>query len=66
MKKTTANERFHASGGLHPQTVLWEFGSAPPVQAFVSPRPRKAATTLSASVGQRGDNIKSNKGIGKI
>ena len=23
----TANERFHASGGVCPQTVLWEFGS---------------------------------------
>jgi hypothetical protein len=29
-KATAANERFHASGGVSPQTVLWEFGSLSP------------------------------------
>jgi hypothetical protein len=36
-KARTANKRFHASGGVCPQTVLWEFGSAPPAQTFVIP-----------------------------
>ena len=33
------NERFHASGGVFPQTILWEFGSLSPVRAFVEPPP---------------------------
>ena len=49
-----ANERFHASGGVFPQTVLWEFAtsallsvkSLSPARTFVSRQPRKAATTL--------------------
>jgi len=43
------NERFHASGGVCPQTVLCEFASASPARTFVSPRLRKAAGTLQAS-----------------
>ena len=42
------NERFHASGGVCPQTVLWEFGSFSPARTFVNPRLREAATTLNA------------------
>jgi hypothetical protein len=42
------NERFHASGGVRPQTVLWEFGSLSPARTFVNPRLREAATTLAA------------------
>jgi len=53
--KTPAhNERFHASGGVCPQTVLWEFGSVShPPEPLWNPRLREAATTLSASGGQR-------------
>ena len=36
---TAANERFHASGGVCPQTVLWEFGSLSPARTFVKPPP---------------------------
>jgi len=36
---TAANERFHASGGVCPQTVLWEFGSLSPAGTFVEPPP---------------------------
>ena len=46
-KKSPAdNERFHASGGVCPQTVLCEFGSASPARTFVAPRLREATTTL--------------------
>ena len=34
-----ANERFHASGGVCPQTVLWGFGSLSPARTFVKPPP---------------------------
>jgi hypothetical protein len=37
-----ANERFHASGGVRPLTVVWEFGSASPARTFV-----EAATSQS-------------------
>ena len=37
--KTAYNERFHASGGVCPQTVLWEFGSLSPAGTFVEPPP---------------------------
>jgi len=33
------NERFHASGGVFPQTILWGFGSLSPARAFVEPPP---------------------------
>jgi hypothetical protein len=46
------NERFHASGGVCPQTVLCEFASASPARTFVNPRLREAAGTLSESGGQ--------------
>ncbi|MDR0206491.1 MAG: hypothetical protein LBI45_04460 [Bacteroidales bacterium] len=36
---TAANERFHASGGVYPQTVLCEFGSLSPARTFVRPPP---------------------------
>jgi len=39
VKKPAANERFHASGGVCPQTVLWEFGSLSPARTFVEPPP---------------------------
>jgi len=38
-KWAAANERFHASGGVCPQTVLWEFGSLSPARNFVKPPP---------------------------
>jgi len=38
-KCTTANERFHASGGVCPQKHLWEFGSVSPARTFVKPPP---------------------------
>jgi len=34
-KTPAVNERSHASGGVCPQTVLWEFGSLSPAQTFV-------------------------------
>jgi hypothetical protein len=34
-KSAAANERFHASGGVCPQTILWEFGSLSPAGTFV-------------------------------
>ena len=49
ISKTPAdNERFHASGGVCPHTVLCEFGSVSPARTFVNPRLREAATTLWA------------------
>jgi hypothetical protein len=38
-KTPAPNERFHASGGVCPQTVLWEFGSVSPSGNFVLPPP---------------------------
>jgi hypothetical protein len=37
--RAASNERFHASGGVFPQTVLWEFGSLSPAGTFVYPPP---------------------------
>ena len=36
---TATNERFHASGGVCPQTVLWEFGNLSPARTFVKSPP---------------------------
>jgi len=36
---TAGNERFHASGGAFPQTVLCGFGSLSPARTFVEPPP---------------------------
>jgi len=33
------HERFHASGGVCPPTVLWGFGSLSPARTFVDPPP---------------------------
>ena len=38
-KGRSPNERFHASGGVCTQTVLWEFGSLSPARTFVEPPP---------------------------
>ena len=38
-KSAAYNERFHASGGVCPQTVLWGFGSLSPARTFVEPPP---------------------------
>ena len=38
-KTPAVNERFHASGGVCPQTVLWKFGSLSPARTFVEPPP---------------------------
>jgi hypothetical protein len=51
MTSTASNERFHASGGVCPLTVLWEFGSLTPAGTFVIPRLREAATPLHATAG---------------
>ena len=45
-KHLTHNGRFHASGGVTPQTVLCKFASASPAGTFVTPRLREAAGTL--------------------
>jgi len=37
-KKAAPNKQFHTSGGVCPQTVLYEFASASP--AFIKPPPR--------------------------
>ena len=39
IKRPAGNERFHASGGVCPQTVLCEFASASPTRTFVEPPP---------------------------
>ena len=47
-----SEERFHASGGVCPQTVLWEFGSLSPALTFVTPPPlRKVAAPVSSNLG---------------
>ena len=46
----TPNGRFHASGGVTPQTVLCEFASVSPARTF-APRLREAAGTLKAIRG---------------
>ena len=38
-KTPAGNERFHASGGVCPQKVLWGFGSSSPARTFVEPPP---------------------------
>jgi hypothetical protein len=59
-KKTTDNERLHASGGVCPQKHLWEFGSLSPAGTFVNPRPRQAATPLYdiAALHTSSENLK--------
>jgi len=47
-QKTTDNERFHASGGVFPPTVLWEFGSLSPARTFVEPPPAPSHWALYA------------------
>jgi len=42
------NERFHASGGVFPQTVLWDLEVCRPPEPLWNPRLREAATTLCA------------------
>jgi len=39
VKMPAPNERFHASGGVCPQTVLCGFGSSLPARTFVEPPP---------------------------
>jgi len=38
-ERAAPNERFHASGGVFPQTVLCGFGSLSPARTFVEPPP---------------------------
>ena len=57
------NERFHASGGVCPQTVLWKFGNVSPARTFVNPRLREAATTLGASGRQHGGQRAGNRKV---
>ena len=64
-KSTAANERFHASGGVCPQTVLWVFGSLSPARTFVPPRLHKAATTLAASEERTVRKAKFDKHLGQ-
>ena len=55
------NGRFCESGGVCPPEHLCEFASVSPAQAFVNPRPRKAAGTLGVSkLGVRILNILPN------
>jgi hypothetical protein len=62
VKKCTAyNERFCESGGVCPPEHLCEFASAPPAQAFVNPRPRKAASPLYASLGGQCQKMQKTK-----
>ena len=57
------NERFHASGGVCPQTVLWEFGSLSPARTFVKPPPRWLQRgTVRQDSEARKENINSPKG----
>ena len=60
-KNACTQQQFWESGGVCPPEHLCEFGSAPLAQAFVSPRPRKAAAPLTASGGQRNGTIKRDK-----
>jgi len=39
IKTAAANERFGASGGVCPQTILCGFGSLSPARTFVEPPP---------------------------
>jgi len=53
-KKTAANGRFGASGGVARPTVCADFQTFAPVRVVVeTPACRQAAATLSASGGQR-------------
>jgi hypothetical protein len=51
------NGRFCESGGVCPPEHLCKFVSVSPAQAFVNPRPRKAAWTLGASGESGGERI---------
>ena len=55
----TANGRFCVMAAASPQKGQWELGSSYPAASAVKPPPRKAASTLGASGGQRVGNIKS-------
>ena len=61
-RKTSANERFHASGGVFPQTVLWEFGSVSPARTFVS---RRCAKPLGRYV-QATDSVQADNEAEKL
>jgi len=43
------NEQFYESGGVSPQSVLWQFASVSPARAFVTPRLPQVASTLGVS-----------------
>jgi len=59
------NKRFHASGAVTPQTILYEIQRYYPTASVVKPPPRKAAGTLEASRKKRGkserDGMKTEK-----
>jgi len=48
-----SNERFHASGGVCPQTVLCGFGSSSPARTFVKPPPAWSRHHVVCNAGQR-------------
>jgi len=48
------NERFHASGGVCPQTVLRVFGSLSPARTFVNPPPAWSRHHVGCNAGQCG------------
>ena len=60
------NGRFHASGGVSPQTVLWKFASASPARTFVNPRLRQAAGSLGESQTAQWDNVRRSRNMSKI
>jgi len=47
IEKTAYNERFHASGGVFPQTVLCGFESLSPARTFVEPPPAPSRHPVS-------------------
>jgi hypothetical protein len=57
-KMPAANERFHASGGVARPKGSANLQVLCPAQTEVSRRLREAATTLTASVGQRSGTMK--------
>jgi len=48
--------RFHASGGVSPQTVLCEFASVSPAANAMNPRLREAASPLYAMADTPANN----------
>jgi len=52
IKDTAYNERFHASGGVCPLTVLWNFGSLYPAGSLVEAATSPSRHHVSSNVGE--------------